>query len=47
MMELLSEIRSAVLLYPQSNKPVRHLCRLTAQQEVLLTQLDFEIPAVR
>ena len=47
MMELLSEVRSAVLLYPQSTKPVRHLCRLTDQQEVLLTQLDCKIPAVR
>ena len=47
MMELLTNIQSAVLLYPQSTKPVRHLCRLTDEQHVLLTQLNCEIPKVR
>jgi transposase len=47
MMELLTEIRSAVLLYPHSIKPVRHLCTLTDEQRVLLTQLKCEIPQVR
>jgi transposase len=47
MMELLTEIRSAVLLYPHSVKPVRHLCTLTDEQRVLLNQLNCEIPQVR
>ena len=47
MMELLTGIQSAVLLYPQSTKPARHLCRLTEVQKVLLTQLKCNIPQVR
>jgi len=47
MMELLSEVRTAVFLYPQSTKPSRQLCSLTKEQSVLLKQLSCEIPKVR
>ena len=47
MMELLTTVQSAVLLYPQSVKPTRILCHLTDDQQVLLNQLGCQIPAVR
>jgi len=47
MMEILSGVRSAILFYPKSSKPHRHLCRLTDEQKVLLTQLNCQIPEVR
>jgi transposase len=37
MMELLTGIRSAVLLYPGSNKPIRKLCYISKEQSDLLT----------
>jgi transposase len=39
MMELLRGIKSAVLFYPQSTKPYRHLCSLSSDQNELLTIL--------
>ena len=36
-------IRSALLFYPGSAKPHRHLCNLTDNQKVLLTQLGLDL----
>jgi transposase len=47
MMELLSSINTALVFYPKSMKPHRFLCRLTPDQNELLTQLKCEIPKVR
>ena len=42
-LELLSGIRSAVLLYPKSSKPRRMLCSISTEQHELLTKLDCQI----
>ena len=47
MMELLTGIRTALVYYPKSMKPQRIRCRLTNEQEELLTSLGCEIPKVR
>ncbi len=47
MMELLSEVRTAMVYYPKSNKPHRILCSLSNQQRELLTALDCVIPERR
>jgi len=47
MMELLSDVRTAMVYYPKSNKPRRILCSLSDQQRDLLTALDCVIPERR
>ena len=47
MMELLTGTRTALVYYPKSMKPQRIRCRLTNEQEELLTSLGCEIPKVR
>jgi len=42
-MHVLRGIRSALLFYPGSAKPHRHLCSLTDNQKVLLTQLGLDL----
>lgn len=45
MMELLSGIKSSLLLYPSSSKAKRQLCSLSDEQRVLLTTLNIpELP---
>ena len=44
LLELLSSINTAILLYPKSTKAVRVRCSISKEQEVLLTALDCQIP---
>lgn len=44
MLELLSSIKTAILLYPKSTKAVRVRCSISKEQEVLLTALNCQIP---
>jgi len=44
MLELLSSINTAILLYPKSTKAVRIRCSISKEQEVLLTTLNCQIP---
>jgi len=44
MLELLSSINTAILLYPKSTKAVRIRCSISKEQEVLLTALNCQIP---
>ena len=44
MLELLSSVNTAVLLYPKSTKAVRIRCSISKEQEVLLTALNCQIP---
>jgi transposase len=47
MMELLTSVRTAMVLYPKSTKPHRILCSLSKEQAELLTALDCSIPERR
>lgn len=47
MMELLTEVRTAMVYYPKSTKPRRILCSLSDQQREVLTALDCTIPERR
>jgi len=44
MLELLSSVNTAILLYPKSTKAVRIRCSISKEQEVLLTALNCQIP---
>ncbi len=44
MLELLSSINTAILLYPKSTKAARIRCSISNEQEVLLTALNCQIP---
>lgn len=44
MLELLSSVNTAILLYPKSTKAVRVRCSISKEQEVLLTALDCQVP---
>jgi transposase len=44
LLELLSSVNTAILLYPKSTKAVRVRCSISKEQEVLLTALDCQIP---
>ena len=44
MLELLSSINTAILLYPKSTKAVRIRCAISKEQEVLLTALNCQVP---
>ncbi|MEN6509421.1 MAG: hypothetical protein ABFD63_11680, partial [Smithella sp.] len=44
MLELLSSVNTAILLYPKSTKAVRVRCSISKEQEVLLTALQCQIP---
>ncbi len=44
MLELLASIKTAVLFYPKSTKAVRIRCSLSKDQEVLLADLNCQIP---
>ena len=44
LLELLSSINTAILLYPKSTKAVRVRCSISKEQEVLLTALDCQVP---
>ena len=44
MLELLSSVNTAILLYPKSTKAVRVRCSISKEQEVLLTALNCQIP---
>jgi hypothetical protein len=44
MLELLSSVNAAILLYPKSTKAVRVRCSISKEQEVLLTALDCQVP---
>ncbi len=44
MLELLSSINTAILLYPKSTKAVRIRCSISKEQEVLLTALNCQVP---
>jgi transposase len=43
MLELLSSVNTAILLYPKSTKAVRIRCSISKEQEVLLTALNCQI----
>ncbi|MBN1115137.1 MAG: IS1634 family transposase [Oligoflexia bacterium] len=40
MLELLSGVKSAMMFYPKSSKPVRQLCSISEEQKLLLTNLN-------
>jgi len=44
MLELLSSINTAILLYPKSTKAARIRCSISKEQEVLLTALNCQVP---
>ena len=44
MLELLSSVNTAILLYPKSTKAVRVRCSISKEQEGLLTALNCQIP---
>ena len=44
MLELLSSVNTAILLYPKSTKAVRVRCSISKEQEGLLTALDCQVP---
>ena len=47
MLELLTNVRTAMVLYPKSTKPHRVLCSLSKEQRELLTVFDCAIPEHR
>ena len=44
MLELLSSVNTAILLYPKSTKALRVRCSISNEQEVLLSALNCQIP---
>lgn len=44
MLELLSSVNTAILLYPKSTKALRVRCSISKEQEVLLSALNCQIP---
>jgi len=43
MLELLRGVRSAMMFYPKSSKPMRQVCHLSEDQEVLLKALSVDL----
>lgn len=44
MLELLSSVNTAILLYPKSTKALRVRCSISKEQEILLSALNCQIP---